>query len=139
MGTNYYIQHKTTDTEKETLLKYHAKIPRLHIGKSSGGWSFSFHAIYPYEAEDFGLPYSEIICYAGWLKVLEQINTYEIVDEYGTFSSLEDFKSMVEDKRDGLNHTTQCSSSSDLTTRRHALENCFVDEQGNSFTKGDFS
>jgi hypothetical protein len=118
MGTNYYAHTnvcKCCNRPEE----------KVHIGKSSYGWTFTFHAIKDlYDVED-------IVSYKDWLKFLSKENV-KIVDEYGKECSLDDFKKIVEAKRDcKLNHAKECAGS--------RYDHSFLDEDGNSFSEGEFS
>lgn len=113
MGTNYYAHTDVCSHCGRGSEEY-------HIGKSSYGWSFSFQALEDYEA-----PFSHTIdTYEKWLRALEKC---VIRDEYGEEISLEDFKAFVEAKRGGRNHAIL-----------HPHES-FVDPDGHSFTRCDFS
>lgn len=70
---------------------------KIHIGKSSCGWSFSFHAI----KDEYGC--EDITSYKDWLKILSQ-DKCKIFDEYDRECTLKDFLAMVEDKRDAPNN-----------------------------------
>jgi len=109
MGTNYYVNNNYCEHCKRFD-------DSEHIGKSSFGWQFSFHATF------------EIKSYKQWLEYLED---KIIVDEYGEIISLEDFKKMVEEKKDGKNHTIECKSN--------PYDHSFLDDEGYSFSEGDFS
>ena len=109
MGTNYYANVnicECCDEAKETI----------HIGKSSAGWTFSFHST------------DEIASYKEWLKVLSGSNT-RIKNEYNEIVSLTKFKKMIETKRDAPNNHAR-DVGTDLD---------FRDEEGNSFSEGEFS
>lgn len=108
MGTNYY--HYTNECEH----CHRANIK--HIGKSSMGWTFSFHAT------------DDICSWKDWQKALQK---GKIVDEYDREVPLETFIKLVEDKQKilgALNHANQHYSVQD-----------FVDNEGYSFSEGDFS
>ena len=139
MGTNYYIRQKATEQEKETLRKFNAKLPEIHVGKSSGGWSFSFHSPSREDLQNFGIAKGEVVSYAQWIDVLEETDRFELFDEYDQEVSIKTFKELVESKKDGLNHTTECLNSSREHEREHARRSCFLDPQGHSFSTGDFS
>lgn len=112
MGTNYYAHTKVCN---------HCDRPeeQIHIGKSSCGWTFSFHST------------DEIRSYIQWLEVLSKKDC-RIVDEYGRECTLEDFKKMVEAKRDASsNHAIYCKDE--------PYDHSFLDSEGNSFSEGEFS
>ncbi len=109
MGTNYYA--------REEICKEcgHAK-KETHIGKSSWGWTFGFHAL------------DDIRSYKEWLMFLEQKDV-KIFDEYNEEISLKDFKELVESKKkEKYNHT-----------KEHPDEEHYLDAEGNSFGTGEFS
>ena len=114
MGENYYHVRNVCPTcgrgdERE------------HIGKSSAGWSFSFHT-------DPDLPRS----FAEWR---ERLKEGEIRDEYGERITLEEFTAMVERKKGGRNHAAECGPQRDPRSRYRD----FVDPEGHSFSEGEFS
>lgn len=120
MGTNYYVatnfcEHcKRFDRDK-------------HIGKSSGGWTFSFRG---YRA-DWDMP--KIETYEHWLLALQG---ERICDEYGEEISLADFQAMVESKKnEKFNHTIYCRREHP----RHAEQDCWLDPEGHSFDAAEFS
>lgn len=84
MGTNYYAY------DKEPCSHCHREYERLHIGKSSMGWKFSF-AMY----DGLGLTTAK-----AWYEYLSKTNA-RIVDEYGRPETLEGLKAWVEKKQDG--------------------------------------
>lgn len=116
MGTNYY---------------HHGKPPceacgrpyePAHIGKSSAGWTFSFHGT------------DEVRSYRDWLRVLESGG--EIRDEYDRPVTLEDFRAMVAMKADEPNnHARHCR----VHHPDYAEQFCWLDDEGHSFSAGDFS
>jgi len=118
MGTNFYAHTdvcKCCNRPRE----------KMHIGKSSMGWTFSFHAI-----KDL-YDYEDIVSYKDWLKILSKKNV-KIYDEYGEECLLKDFLAMVEDRRDATNnHAIMCKDDE--------YDNSFLDEEGNSFSEGEFS
>ena len=127
MSTNYYWRYNICECCK--------RYDEVHIGRSSGGWSFSFHALESYSKV------GEIKSYKAWLDFFKkQKGKGKMYDEYGRWVSMKKFKELVESKRDEkLNHTTYCLQSSDHATRAHAYENCFLDNEGHSFSCGEFS
>lgn len=118
MGTNYYHRPAPCPTcghGEET-----------HIGKSSAGWTFSFHGT------------EQIRSWSDWLAVLREGG--EIRNEYDRIVTLEEFVEMVEAKRgERLNHTTYCRESDEPWTRAHGLRDCWLDKEGHSFSSGEFS
>lgn len=85
-----------------------------HIGKSSYGWSFSFHAT------------DTIRDYDDWIAELE--GEGEIRNEDYDVVSIEDFKKMIEDKKGGRNHASEYP--------RRGMN--FIDQYGHSFSEGEF-
>lgn len=108
MGTNYYVQCEKCDCCGH-------KPEDLHIGKSSAGWTFSFNAT------------EEIISYEAWIKYLIGKT---IVDEYGHTVSILGFIRLIESKRDEPNKPAEGYSNG------YSIR--FLDDDGNSFTKGEF-
>ena len=108
MGTNYYARInicKCCNNPEEII----------HIGKSSFGWTFTFHAT------------DEIRNYKEWLEILCQSGT-KIFDEYDREISLVDFGKLVDSKKDEKNnHAKQYSEGS------------YVDKEGHSMSEGEFS
>ena len=94
MGTNYYAM--------ENVCPHCNRGNKLeHIGKSSCGWTFSFHATY------------EIRSYKQWIEFLSK-DGVKIQDEYGREISLEKFKELVENKKDAPhNHAKEVDSPYD--------------------------
>jgi hypothetical protein len=115
MGTNYYHRHAACPTCGHGIDR--------HIGKSSAGWTFSFAGHRP-----------EIMSYADWLRLLEEGG--EIRNEYGEQVTLDDFRALVESKRtEELNHTTYCREHHP----EYAERDCWLDEEGHSFSAGEWS
>lgn len=109
MSTNYEYRYNECSSC--------ARFDDLHIGKSSGGWSFIFAA-----HRDNG-----INSYKYWLQFFDE-HPGTIVDEYGREMSLDDFKDMVEQKKGFKNHALTYPSRDD-----------YVDPEGHSMTLGEFS
>jgi hypothetical protein len=81
MGTNYYVANNYCDCCK--------RYDEMHIGKSSGGWAFSFRGYkYPAAAE-----YADI---DSWKKWKEFLKDKKIVDEYGDTIDYVDFVNLIE-------------------------------------------
>ena len=76
MGTNYYVAKNTCECCKRYDEEY-------HIGKSSGGWAFSFQ----------GYPWNKL---TSWQKWKEFLKDQVIVDEYGERVDYDWFVYMVE-------------------------------------------
>jgi hypothetical protein len=123
MGTNYYWHVKPCPTCSHPENKY-------HIGKSSGGWSFSFQALEAYESPN-GRP---IVSAQNWREVFAETEGV-IVDEYGDKHSQTEFWELVKHKKDGKNHCEEMKKD----TRWAGLDESWCDNEGNSFTKGYFS
>lgn len=98
MGTNYYLHVKPCNHCG------HAK-RTIHIGKSSIGWTFSFHG-YPNSWDD-----PKILCYQDWVDYLQTMTKTDgvIKDEYDKAVPLENLLKLIESKKyERLNHTTYC-------------------------------
>ena len=110
MGTNYYHRKNTCEHCK--------RYDETHIGKSSAGWTFTFHAT------------ESIKSYQDWLIELEKGG--KIFDEYNREVTLDEFKDMVKYKSvETNNHATYCKNDK--------YDNSFLDDEGNSFINGEFS
>ena len=105
MGTNYY--HRTNTCPRC------GRYDEQHIGKSSGGWSFSFQGT------------DSIRSYSDWLQILE--GNGKIFTEYGEEVTLEDFKELVNYKSGGKNHAKLYPDDS------------WLDNEGHSFSSYEFS
>lgn len=125
MGTNYYL-HQNVCSQCGRSDK------QLHIGKSSGGWTFSFRGY----RSIYNHPH--IRSYKEWLHFLnaEIANGSVIKDEYGDIVTISDFKNLVEAKRnEKYNHTIYCRDSHP----EHAERDCWLDDEGHSFSDHEFS
>lgn len=108
MGTNFYAREEICKTCG------HAK-KEIHIGKSSFGWTFSFHAS------------EEMRSAKLWYMFLSQKDV-KIFDEYDREISFEDFKNYIDSKKkEKHNHAKEYP------------EGCFIDQEGNSFSEREFS
>jgi len=120
MGTNYYLT-------RDTCPMCGHSDTRLHIGKSSGGWTFSFRG---YDGTDGG---PVIKSEDDWRRVIAECGT--IWDEYGEEIPAEKFWELVESKRkEKLNHTIYCRKKYPDYAR-----SLWLDEKGNSFSDTEFS
>ncbi len=124
MGTNYYVASKACEC-------CHRYDEDLHIGKSSYGWAFSFQG---YKNENL----------TTWNKWKEYLKNRQIVDEYGTFISYEDFVKMVETykapgfkREDG--HVNLSHNEEGRKQNYFNEEFDWDDELGYSFGTRDFS
>jgi len=108
MGTNYFT--------KENECKHCGRYEEIHLGKSSGGWQFSFQY-------NGGQYYKNVPEMKKWLK------NKIIKDEYGSEHSVEDFWKMVEAKQipENSNHASLYKSPTE-----HVID-------GYSFSDGEFS
>jgi len=108
MGTNYYA--------RTNICKECNRYDEIHIGKSSMGWTFTFHAT------------DRIKNYHDW-KVFLLDKQAKIFDEYGEEITLEEFKKMIEAKRNSdHNHAIACKE-----------EDSYLDNEGNSMSAHEFS
>lgn len=114
MGTNYYHHRDVCATCGRAG-------GVEHIGKSSAGWTFSFHGT------------EEIRSYEDWLSVLQ--GGGEIRDEYGRIIDLETFASMVECKQSASRRHY------DFVKEHHPalMDDEWLDEEGHSFSGVEFS
>ncbi len=126
MGTNYYAEQNCCETCGRGA-------NRLHIGKSSAGWSFSFHAIDEWDSWD-DLPVSS---YQQWLNWLTRSGV-RIVDEYGQKVTLTEFRIMVNGKADGQRHAEYVKTDPHCALRCDPSEH-WLDVEGHSFSRGEFS
>lgn len=131
MGTNYYLKPKLTEDELAVIEKYHASLPEIHIGKSSYGWTFSFHAVTDWEYESLigytGNDLPKRIESASEWKQWTDDPAFEIYDEYRQKISSDEFWAKVESKK-----------SSKHNHAKKGYQNSFLDVDGNSFTRGEF-
>lgn len=118
MGTNYYWYKNP-----EPCPSCGHESEGLHIGKSSAGWTFSFHGT------------EEVRSWEDWKKVLQSGG--KIFDEYGDEKSFEEMRRVVENRshpRGLLNHFDYCA----VHHPEHNREN-WKDDEGHSFSPGEFS
>ena len=108
MGTNYYARSETC--------KKCGRYEEIHIGKSSVGWQFSFHATPTLKSA------------ADWFSYLAS-DDVEIYDEYGMTMLLDEFLLMTTQKQKGaLNHA-----------EKHSEGGSYVDSEGFSMSPYEFS
>jgi hypothetical protein len=135
MGTNYYVKdknliecsHKDQYDEEFCWDCYNTGYKMLHIGKSSYGWTFTWHCIV-----------EENLCSS--LEWYEYLKDSEIWNEYGERVELSTLLELIKSKETSeKNHTIYCRNSDEISTRRHGIEDCYLDPWGHSFSKGEFS
>lgn len=122
MGTNYY-----------TVLNYCDHCGRgdkIHIGKSSMGWTFGFRGYTSlYDPDGPGIiikSYQDWITYIGYKR---------IENEYGEQFTLNDFMDIVKSKKDSqLNHAIESQKNNWIDNK-----DCWLDEDCNSFSGTYFS
>jgi hypothetical protein len=104
MGTNYYVKENCIHCKKSE---------EIHLGKSSGGWKFSFQY-------NDGQYYKNITEMKKWLK------GKKIFDEYGKRCSQKDFWSLVKAKQhEVLSHAEEYPSESDFIINGYSFTNCW--------------
>lgn len=124
MGTNYYANIKPCKCCKKPE-------KQLHIGKSSFGWTFTFHAVDEYESIDN----KPIDSWKRWKEVLS-VTDITITDEYDNDVSFDDFCKLVDSKKtERNNHVVYCRQKG----RNYVINKDFMDEEGNAFTGEVFS
>ena len=110
MGTNYYWRENPCTTCRHSA-------NTIHIGKSSHGWVFSFHAIFDAKS------------WQDW-QILLSSGTGGIFDEYGKEIQFCHFKDMVEGKQNNKKNLIHAAKYPDSG---------FIDPEGYSFSEGEFS
>lgn len=121
MGTNYY--HRTN------ICEHCGHYDQHHIGKSSAGWTFSFHGEKDPDPETNPLG-GVVESYADWLERLKAGG--KIFNEYEEEVTLPEFMLTVDRKRDEPNNHTDAMQTSDSARNWH-------DAEGHSFSEGEFS
>jgi hypothetical protein len=108
MGTNYY-----TKTQKCPTCGH--KPEGIHLGKSSGGWVFSFQY-------NGGRYYKNVEEMKLWLKAKR------IVNEYGENVTQKEFWEMIEEKqknKDNWNHAGKYPSDHDFVINGYSFSDCY--------------
>lgn len=127
MGTNYYV----TTNHCEHCDRYDEE---YHIGKSSFGWSFSFHG---YRAE-------RLVSWAAWKEFLKDKT---IMDEYGDRIDYDSFVNKIETYKspgyinpgNGRKNQQHNEASRNDKYPWFNPEYDWDDEQGYAFSSRDFS
>lgn len=124
MGTNYYVIKDKCECCKRSTREY-------HIGKSSGGWAFSFR----------GHPWNKLTSWQAWKEFLKG---QAIEDEYGDQVPYDEFVKMVESYkapgfrsktgRVNLQHNDEAKKAGWFNPSTD-----WDDEDGYSFTTREFS
>ena len=130
MGTNYYLQ--------KDYCKSCKRYERIHIGKSSYGWTFSFRGYSPenYSSEiikECKTSFDRIISYKHWLGFIKE-SKFKIIDEYGGKVTVKHFKELVISKDKMNNHAKESYKNAWPDAK-----DCWLDEDGNSFSRTEFS
>ena len=132
MGTNYYLKPAPCETCGHSDYK-------KHIGKSSFGWQFHFRSYCD----------NSILCYSDWLREFEDTRKV-IVNEYGDLITVEQFKKLVEEKKDGINHyNVSCGypvtekeieycKQRQVYASYYSPIHCWKDSEGHTFTGVEF-
>ena len=121
MGTNYYWQPNGPSV-KCSCCGHTPEPLQHHIGKSSYGWTFSFHTV----SEE------NIRTWKDWQ---EKLKAGAIVDEYGQTTPLEAFVQLVEVKAaSDHNHAREYFGDQDRGEQGN-----YLDPEGHSFSHGYFS
>jgi len=123
MGTNYY--HRTN------ICAACGRYDEHHIGKSSIGWTFSFHG--EREPEPELNPLGGVVqSWQDWQLRLHAAGT--IFNEYGQQINIEEFEKLIEAKKDApRNHASEEQKHPDWGTRS------WHDADGHSFSEREFS
>ncbi len=112
------------------------------------GWQFTFHSVDDYDIKMSSFDAKNMLAeddshliiknFQDWRKFIEKYvieqGTAKIYNEYGEEESAQEFFSLVESKRDGKNHAEYINN--DYTYMDHGD---YVDEEGYSFSPGEFS
>lgn len=116
MSTNYYWYAEPTCSHCGREYPN-----RKHIGKSAGGWTFSFRG--------YREPWSDpmLVSEDDWRRLIALPGS-EIKDEYGRLVTVDGFWQMVDEKR-----------SSPHNHAREYPHESWVDHKGNSFSSGEWS
>jgi len=122
MGTNYYAILNYCD--------HCGRGDKIHIGKSSAGWTFGFRGYTSvYGCDGLVTP---IKSYQDWIVYLDD---KRIENEYGEQFTLDDFMDIVKSKKDSKsNHAIESQKNNWIDNK-----DCWLDEDGNSFSGTYFS
>lgn len=126
MGTNYYWQEETCPTCGHSQKRY-------HIGKSSGGWTFSFHALDEYESPT-NKPVRSV---KDWKALMKRKGL--ILDEYGEITGEKEFWKMVTAKRKVPGAKSHATEAVKHGWYINSSDKTWLDKEGHSFSSGHFS
>ena len=122
MGTNYY--------QRTDICESCQRFKERHIGKNSMGWQFSFRGYKSYE----DVP--KITSFEDWKRELQADG--KIFNEYGEEFTFDKFVELVESKKTAPNnHYDYCKREE--SNRGYSMDNDWKDDEGISFTGGEFS
>lgn len=143
MGTNYYIRFNICDCCD--------RYDELHIGKSSVGWQFTFHAIDNSQIllREFDPKYMllddnettiKISSFQEWKSFIEkyvvEFKTAKIFNEYDEEEDVQELLGLIELKRSEKNHQADHMKENNYYS---TAGNDYSDTEGYSFSKGEFS
>lgn len=122
MGCNFYIVEPLTVNNKSEANPYDRQ--NIHMGKSSAGWTFSFHAVAEMKTAKEHMAYYQYLVSVGW----------QIFNDYGEELTFNEFNCMVEAKKNSP-HNQEREYPSNIEWGK----NGWLDPEGNSFSAGEFS
>jgi len=143
MSTNYYLIYNEC--------KCCNRSDSVHLGKSSGGWKFTFKTIedFPLDKVDLALQIAEhkqSIDIKSWKSLKEFLQKYvvdfktaRIEDEYSANISFEEFLDLVHSKQANDNNKSHYWEIKNDSRWTFEPENELIDEEGYSFSRRDFS
>ena len=129
MGTNYSMRFPSPSPICECCGHPTQREDELHLGKASGGWSFTFHG----NDDLYGgvLIRSQVEWEA---EVQRRLDLGQVIyDEYGTLEPFPDLQAWIRQVAGNRNHTRYCREHHPYDLR------CWLDDQGNAFRGGEFS
>ena len=83
MGTNYYLL-------TEVCEHCNRGVGEIHLGKSSGGWAFSFRGYHPNQPHDLPPSIEKVENIEEWRQLVNLPNSI-VKDEYGDIEDKEEF------------------------------------------------
>lgn len=92
MSTNYYL--------RTNICPCCNRFDQVHLGKKSGGWSFSFN----------GVPFKSLFDVWGAIIAPQA----QIIDEYGKPLTPDQFRTMVEESADDWTYDRYCAANPDM-------------------------